>query len=121
MKKLLIISFLLLQACATSMAPSEFIEAFPKATKSKYIDKASFKNKSATENCTVLVEGRKYVAPIGFTVQGDVENGATGVDEWVSTDKGNAYTINNFEWVTVAVGDEAATQLIVYFNTLLCN
>ena len=118
MKQLLVISLLLLQACATSMSPNLFIDEFPKATESKYIDKAISKNEVATGNCTVLVENRKYVAPIGFTVQGDVNNGASGVDEWVITDKGNAYTINNYEWVSV--GDEGTTQLIVHFNTLLC-
>jgi hypothetical protein len=121
MKKSLIFIILILQGCATSMSPSMFIDEFPKATKSKYIDKASLKDKTAMENCTVLVEARKYIAPIAHTVKGDVAKGARGVDEWVSIDKGNAYTIDNFEWATVAIEDGTAKQLIVYFNTLLCN
>lgn len=118
MKRLLLILLLLLQACATSMSPSVFIEEFPKATKSKYIDKVTSENAVTTENCNLLVENRKYVAPIGFTANDDVSNGAIGVDEWVSADKGNAYTINNFEWVSI--GDQGVAQLIIYFNTLLC-
>jgi hypothetical protein len=118
MKKLLFIWFLLLQACATSMSPSVFIEEFPKVTKSKYINKVTSKGEFATENCSILVENRKYIAPIGFTLKGDLSNGANGVDEWVFADKGNAYTINNFEWVSI--GDQGVTQLIIYFNTLLC-
>lgn len=118
MKQLLLILLLLLQACATSMSPSVFIEEFPKATKSKYIHKATYESVATTGNCNILVENRKYIAPIGFTVKGDVSNGASGVDEWVFADKGNAYTINNFEWVSI--GDQGVTQLIIYFNTLLC-
>jgi hypothetical protein len=114
MKPLLIISLLLLQACATSMSPRAFIEELPKATKSKYIDKAEV----TTGNCTVLAENRKYVVRIGLAIEGDVSNGASGVDEWVTTDKGNAYIINNLEWISV--GDQSTIQLIVHFNTLLC-
>lgn len=118
MKQLLLISILLLQACATSMSPALFMQEFPEATNSKHIDKAALKNEIETGNCTVIAENRKYVAPIGFTVQGDVNNGAKGVDEWVTTDKGNAYAIDNFEWVSV--GDQGTTQLIIHFDTLSC-
>ena len=55
---------------------------------------------------------------MGMTVHGDVRNGSRGVDEWVGADSGNAYTINNFEWIIV--DDEGATQLTIYFDTLLC-
>jgi len=118
MKQLLLIFLLLLQACATSMSPSVFVEEFSKATKSKYIHTETSEDATTTENCNILVDSRKYVAPIGFTVKGDVSNGARGVDEWVSADKGNAYTINNFEWVSI--GDRGVTQLIIYFSTILC-
>lgn len=100
------------------MTPSEFINEFPKSTKSIYIDKVVYKNKLSTGSCSLLVDDRKYVAPIGFTVQGDVSNGAKGVDEWVATDGGDSYTINNFEWTSV--GDQGTTQLVVHFNTLSC-
>ncbi len=118
MKKSLFILLIFLQSCATSMSPTTFINEFPKATKNKYIDKADSKHEIENGSCKTLVENRKYVAPIGFTVHGDVSNAANGVDEWVNADKGNTYLINNFEWVSV--GDQGATQLIVYFNTLYC-
>ena len=102
---------IIIQACATSMTPSQFIQALPSATSAEYMKRTS-------NNCQVLKENRKYVAPIGFTVKDDVDNGAKGVDEWVVADGGNAYTINNFEWITVDAS--GATQLTIYFDTLLC-
>ncbi len=106
--------------CATSMTPSQFTESFPKATTSAYYSKASQSEAISNGKCRLLAEGRKYTAPIGFTAEGDLKNGARGVDEWVKADKGNAYTINNFEWITVPAGQYSATQLIVYFDTLAC-
>jgi hypothetical protein len=113
-----IISLLILQGCASSMSPSTFIVELPNATVSRYIDKAEYADKEANGECTLRVTNRKYVAPVGMTVHGDVRNGARGVDEWVGADSGNAYTINNFEWIIV--DDEGTTQLTIYFDTLLC-
>ena len=117
-KTLIITPILLFQGCATSMSPNQFIDSFPSSTTSHYMKIAVSKNRVAEGECSVLVENRKYVAPIGLTVEGDVDNGAQGVDEWVSADGGNSYTLNNFEWVSV--GDQGTTQLIVYFDTMLC-
>ena len=101
------------------MPPSQFIETFPQATTSRYYDTASFRDAISSGECNIIVENRRYVAPIGLTVGQDVANGAVGVDEWVEIDNGNAYSINNFEWVTV--GSDYGTQLILEFNTLLCD
>lgn len=106
--------------CATSMTPSQFGVSFPKATSSKYYDKKASMDAISNGECKLLVENRKYTAPIGMTVNGDVANGAIGVDEWVKTDRGNAYTLKNYEWITIPVSNSTATQLIVYFDTLLC-
>lgn len=116
----LLASVLVVSGCVSSMTPSQFNESFPKATSSKSYDKSSSVEAISTGECKLLVENRKYTAPIGATVNGDVRNGAVGVDEWVKADKGNAYTINNYEWATIPVKDHTVTQLIVYFNTLLC-
>ena len=102
------------------MSPSQFSESFPKATTSKYYAKPLADAETLSGKCSVVVKDRKYVAPIGMTVNGDVRNGAVGVDEWVKADKANAYTINNYEWISVTTGQDYATQLVLYFDTLLC-
>ena len=104
--------------CATSRTPSQFIDEFPNKTSSDFYD--SLKGNKAVSNgkCKLLVKGRKYVAPVGFTVNNDMKNGAIGIDEWVQADGGNAYILNNFEWVSV--GEDGTTQLLIYFDTLLC-
>jgi hypothetical protein len=102
------------------MTPSQFNEKFPKATVSKFYTKTSASAAIASGECKLLVRDRKYTSPIGFTVDGDVKNGALGVDEWVRADGGNAYSMGNFEWITVNVGEQGATQLIVYFDTMSC-
>jgi hypothetical protein len=112
------ISFILIVGCATSMTPSEFNNRFPKATTAKYFDRTVASGAIESGKCRLLVSGRKYTSPIGLTVVGDVENGAEGVDQWVEADQGNAYRIINFEWISV--GDRGVTQLIIYFDTMLC-
>lgn len=117
-KASLLTTILAISGCATSMTPSQFNEHFPQATTSKFYTKTASNEAIKNEECRLLVENRKYTSPIGLTINGDVKNGAIGIDEWVQTDKGNSYTINNFEWISV--GNEGTTQLIVYFNTLQC-
>jgi len=111
-------SVFMIVSCATSMTPSQFLEKFPTSTSSKFYDRPSANETISNGECRLLVNGRKYTSPIGFTVDGDLRNGAAGVDEWVRADSGNAYILNNFEWISV--GDQGITQLIVYFDTLLC-
>ena len=112
---------LLLTGCSTSMTPSQFAESFPQSTTTKFYEKPAATSAVSEGECNVIVENRKYVAPIGLTVHGDVKNGAIGVDEWVKTDRGNSYTINNYEWISVPAPDGYATQLVVYFDTLMCD
>ena len=115
----LFISILVSIACATSMTPIQFLEKFPNSTDSSFYDKPGANKAIANGKCKLLVNGRKYVSPIGFTVDDDLQNGAEGVDEWVQADSGNAYALNSFEWISI--GDQGTTQLIVYFDTMLCD
>lgn len=110
----------LCSGCATSLTPSQFGDSFPRATSTRFYERPAANEAISNGECKILVENRKYVAPIGLTVNGDVKNGAVGVDEWVDADKGNAYTLNNFEWISVPIGADYATQLVLYFDTLLC-
>ena len=104
--------------CATSMAPSQFLQELTRATKSKLYSRPLGDEAIASGRCSLLVRNRKYTAPIGFTVDDDLQNGAAGVDEWVRADGGNGYILNNFEWVSI--GDQGVTQLLVYFDTVTC-
>jgi hypothetical protein len=105
-------------SCATSMTPSQFLAKFPNATNSDLHDRQSASEAISNGKCKLIVEGHKYTSPIGLTVNDDLQNGAAGVDEWVRADGGNAYILNNFEWISV--GDQGITQLIIYFDTMLC-
>ena len=118
---LIIVLVVLLSSCVTSMTPSQFRESFPQATASRFYERPAATAAMTAGECRLLVGNRKYVAPIGFTVQGDVANGAIGVDEWVAADKGNAYSITNYEWISVSIGSDYATQLVLYFDTLSCD
>ena len=104
--------------CATSRTPSQFLDEFPEQTNSDFYDRLSGNTVVSNDKCKLLVKGRKYASPIGFTVNNDMKNGAKGIDEWVQADGGNAYILNSFEWVSV--DDNGSTQLIIYFDTLLC-
>ena len=103
---------------APSLTPSQFNNKLPNETKADFYDSLTGNKAVSNGNCKLLVKGRKYVAPIGFTVNNDLKNGAKGIDEWVQADGGNAYILNSFEWVSV--DDNGSTQLIIYFDTLLC-
>lgn len=109
---------LLVAGCATSMTPSQFNDRLPKETASKFHDRIEASRAISTGQCRLLVGGRKYASPMGLTVSGDLKNGALGIDEWVKADGGNAYSVSNFEWISV--GDEGGAQLTVYFDTLRC-
>ena len=111
-------SVFIIASCATSMTPGQFLKEFPNETNSEYYDRTSADEAVSSGKCKLLVAGRKYTSPIGLTVDSDMKYGAEGVDEWVKADNGNAYAFNNFEWISV--GDEGTTQLLVYFDTMLC-
>ena len=107
-----------LSGYATSMTPSQVMERLPTATKSEFYEYADAQQAISNGTCELLVPNRSYVAPMGLTVVDDLKNGAIGIDEWVQVDHGNAFRLDNFEWV--AVGDSGATQLTFNFDTMLC-
>ena len=111
------IIFILLMSCG-SMTPATFYNSLPNETKSKFYSTIDAKKATEEGRCTYLVRGRSYLAPIGFTTYDDVRNAAIGIDEWVTIDGGNAYSLNNFKWNTVDV--DGTTQLYVEFDTMLC-
>ena len=111
------IAAIVLVGCTTSMTPSNFMEKFPHATKSVFYDQASANKALDNKTCKILVGKRSYSAPVGITANDDIRHAAKGVDDWVRLDGGNAYILNNFEWIPI--GTEAY-QLIVYFDTMLC-
>ncbi len=112
-----LISFcIMLISCAVSMPPKEFMSKFPIATNTNLYTKLG--SNTAVENgtCKKLVLNRSYSADIGYTVDEDLDSAAQGVDQWVTLDGGNAYSLNNFEWVDLI----DRTQLVVYFDTMSC-
>ena len=113
---LLIASLVFVTGCAMSMTPKEFMEKFPQVTKAKFYSLTDARDAEMQGTCRILVKDRSYTAPLGLTVNGDLENGARGVDEWIYLDGGNAFILKDFEWIHVPEG----TQLIVYFDTMIC-
>lgn len=114
----LVITSLILASCVMSMTPIQFMEKLPSSTQSDFYDRAIANQALSDKTCKLLVARRSYAAPQGFNVDEDLRNGANGVDEWVQLDGGNAFVLNNFQWITT---DEwGSTQLIIYFDTILC-
>jgi len=114
----LFILILLLSSCSSSMTPIEVNNTLPTLTKSKFFNTTHASEAIENNKCKLIVNGRNYVAPIGFTPKDDLKNGAKGIDEWVTMDGGNAYALLNFKWVTV--DHNGSTQLHIDFDTLLC-
>lgn len=107
-----------LTSCVSSMSPIEVNNSLPAMTKSKFISQSDADILSKTDKCKYLILNRSYVAPIGLTAKEDLKNAAKGIDEWVTLDKGNAYVLKNYKWVTI--DHNGATQLHVEFDTILC-
>ncbi len=118
----LLFAITLFSSCSlfqTSMTPTEIHNTLPTLTKSQFLNKDDL----IKFNCICLTRDRSYNAPIGITVKEDLKNGARGIDEWVLLDKGNAYTLNNYKWLTVGVNPQygsTVTQLYIEFDTYLC-
>lgn len=110
---------MLLLSCAMSMSPSEVNEVLPTMTYSKFLTEEQANRAVETDSCKCLNKERKYAAPQGLTVNGDLKYAAKGIDEWVELDKGNAYVLTGFKWESV--GDLGGTQLFVEFDTYSCN
>jgi len=109
---------LMFSSCTSLMTPSEVSNTLPTLTESVFYNQAQATEAINNSKCKLLVKGRTYVAPIGFTEKKDLKNAAKGIDEWVTLDGGNAYALINYKWVTVS--DDGTTQLHVDFDTLLC-
>lgn len=109
---------LLVVSCSTAMSPTKLNATLPKMTKSRFYSRLDARDAVAAKECSCLVKGREYVAPIGTTTSSDLRNGAKGIDEWVQLDGGNAYALNSFRWVTV--DHFGSTQLQLEFDTMLC-
>jgi hypothetical protein len=108
---------ILLHSCATTMTPMQVNQTLPMLTKSTYL------SVEQTQNCKCLTRGKSYTAPVGLTVKDDLRNAAAGIDEWVSIDGGNAYKLTNFRWITISTdkyGSPGATQLVIDFDTYIC-
>ncbi len=71
------ILILLLLSCASSMTPIEVNNTLPTLTKSIFFNQTQATEAIKNNKCKVLVKGRNYVAPMGFTVKEDLKNGAT--------------------------------------------
>ena len=100
----------------TSMTPGLFYAEFPAATQSRYLTGAEVSAAVAGGLCTRL-NIRSFDAPVGTSVDEDLQYGADGVDAIVANDGGNAYRINDFEWRHIPFG----TQLHINFHTFLCD
>lgn len=117
-RQIIIVAPLLISACATSMTPIEVNNTLPNLTRSKFFSQVQA-NKAVKSNvCKLLVKERNYAAPLGLTVSEDLSNSAKGIDEWVNIDRGNAYVLNDYKWVTI--DNQGATQLYIKFGTMLC-
>ncbi|QBR13234.1 hypothetical protein [Sphingobacterium sp. CZ-2] len=110
--------FLLMTSCATYMSPTEISNTLPSLTKATFYSSIDAAEAVKTSNCRVLVENRKYLAPVGLTRIGDLRNGARGIDEWVRLDGGNAYSLKSYQWQTV--NDKGESQLQLEFTTMVC-
>ncbi len=110
--------FILLLSSCVSLTPFEVNNTLPTYTKSMFLTPKQAAEKQKINTCKLLVKGRSYVAPIGFTAKNDLRYAANGIDEWVEIDGGNAYVLINYKWVTV--GDEGSTQLHIDFDTMQC-
>lgn len=109
---------LLLSSCASSMTPTEVTNTLPTLTNAVFYNQVQATEVKKSNKCKVLVAGRNYTAPIGFTTKDDLINGARGIDEWVTLDGGNAYVLVNYKWLTV--NHNGTTQLYIDFDTMQC-
>lgn len=106
-------------SCQTSMFPQKVNNTLPGLTKSKFVAQIQAEEKLKSNECTYLVKGRDYVAPVGMTLRNELNRAAKGIDEWVEIDGGNAYVLTSYKWVRV--DNEGTTQLQVDFNTMNYN
>ncbi|NPA10130.1 MAG: hypothetical protein GXO46_14195 [Chlorobi bacterium] len=105
--------------CQSSYTPAKMYKVLPTLTKSKLILQSEVDSLVSTDKCKYLTKGRSYAAPAGLFAKNDLKNAAKGIDEWVQLDKGNAYILTNYKWISM--DHSGSTQLNVDFDTLYCN
>jgi hypothetical protein len=94
-------------------------KVLPTFTKSKLVLQSEITSLVSADKCRYLTKGRSYAAPAGLFAKNDLKNAAKGIDEWVQLDKGNAYILTNYKWISM--DNSGSTQLNVDFDTLYCN
>ncbi len=105
--------------CQSSYTPAKMNKVLPTLTKSKLILQSEVDSLVSTDKCKYLTKRRSYAAPVGLFAKNDLKNAANGIDEWVQLDKGNAYILTNYKWISM--DHSGSTQLNVDFDTLYCN
>ena len=105
--------------------PIQFISEFNELTNSRMYSKADAKLAVASKKCSYL-ELRDYFSGARLNGLEDMKNGAIGVDEWVSLDGGNAFSLEAYRWVPdgVSVYDGTggtSTELKIEFYTMSCD
>ncbi len=110
-----VLSFVI--SCGVSMLPTEINALLSKSTVAKSITKSQVDQDLLTNKCKLLVKGRSYNAPPGFSVAADIKNAAIGIDDWVKIDGGNSYAVVTYKWIPI--DQNGGTQLYVEFDTLL--
>ncbi len=104
--------------CQSSYTPTKMYKELPKLTQSKLVLQSEIDSLISTDKCKYLTRGRSYAAPAGLFAKNDLKNAAKGIDEWVQLDKGNAYILTNYKWISM--NHSGSTQLNVDFDTLFC-
>lgn len=105
-------------SCQIAITPKIVNQTLPTLTKSKLITPTDINEYLDSNKCKYITKDRNYVTPAGLTSKSDLKIGAKGIDEWVELDKGNAYVLTNYKWVTV--DNSGLTQLYLDFDTVIC-
>ena len=82
----------------TSPSPIEFVETFDDMTKSKLYTKLNAEKAIERNECSVI-EYREYYSGVKLHHFGDMKSAAIGVDDWVSLDGGNSFSLEKYVWI----------------------
>jgi hypothetical protein len=105
--------------------PMQFNTEFNELTNSRMYSKADAKLAVASKKCSYL-ELRDYYSGDRLNGLKDMKKGAIGVDQWVSLDGGNAFSLEAYRWVPPGVivyekTGGTSTELKIEFYTMLCD
>tara|TARA_B100001093_G_C26521603_1_gene881998 strand:+ start:184 stop:507 length:324 start_codon:yes stop_codon:yes gene_type:complete len=103
----------------------QFITEFNELTNSRMYSKADAKLAVTSKKCSYL-ELRDYYSGARLNGLEEMKNGAIGVDEWVSLDGGNAFSLEAYRWVLAGVSVYDGTggtsaELKIEFYTMSCD